>query len=257
MNKKLKNVPPWVFGFKNEVSTSDWYRDLAFVILGKFDGIPRRPATISAESGFEIVPSWYSYIGRAEVIYGNGIFFFQVGTSNWESDDRGVCPFDSGGIWWGHIETNPKLPDNNQKKKKAFFEEYEIPLNKWFDSFRKYIVKNYSDYSKYVKGDPPDIHHGIESIIKTTPPNTDLAWTWEGRVAKDKAASKLKVAGLYCSEEKQIHIMRGISDLDSLILKEKETALRWVKSSTIWCEITESPVSKASQDIISKGLEHA
>ena len=202
--------------------------------------------------GLEIVPSWYSYIGRADVIYGNGIFFFEVDTLNWEPNDRGACPFDTGGIWWEHIETSPALSDDNQKK--AFWEKYDIPLHLWFDAFTEYIHKNYSDYSEYVKGEPPDIGQGIESIIKSTPPNTDLAWTWEGRVPKDKINNRLKVASLYCSSEKQIHIMRGISALPSLALKEKETAIKWVKSATTWCDIAKSPVSIASEDLISRGI---
>ena len=127
MTNKINKVPPWVFGFKKDANRYDLYQDIAFIILGNFEGIPRRENTSLTEDGLGIIPSLYSYIGRSDSLYCNGIFFFEVDAVGWEPNERGICPFDTGGIWHGHIETSPLLTTETEKIN--FFEEYDKPLN--------------------------------------------------------------------------------------------------------------------------------
>lgn len=147
------SFPAWVFGFKNRINADDWYRDVAYIILGNFESIPRRPNTTIAESGLGIRASWYSYIAKAVALYGNGLFFLQIDPARYGLGDGGICPFDSGGIWWGHIETNPRLITEIEKRE--FFYTYNKPLSEWPDHFRAYVHANYFSFSNYVHGEPP------------------------------------------------------------------------------------------------------
>lgn len=101
---------------------------------------------------------------------------------------------------------------------------------------------------------PPDKGDGIPQIIKTNPPNCDIAWTWEGRVEKEKMNLGSQVKAFFCSVEKKIHIARSIINLPHFNLREKENVIRGLNSLTIWCDISESPVLAASKHIIDQGI---
>ena len=126
-------------------------------------------------------------------------------------------------------------------------------LNNWPDFFKDYIVRNYSDYLKYLNGEPPDLGEGVESLIKTTPPNYVIAWTWEGRVPKGNIKKKLRITNFFLSDEKMKHSFISIQNLASLNLKEKETVIRWMKTSTTWCDNSIETTYKAN-DLISRGI---
>lgn len=245
-------IPIWVFGFKKDMPVDDWYRDISYIILGYFDKISKRDKTILSEAGLGIEPSWYSYICRAEILYGNGIFFFEVETDEWGAKDRGICPFDTGGLWCGNIKTTPELITDQDKI--TFFEKHDSELNNWSTFFYDYIKNNYTDISEYIMGSPPDLGTGIEEIIKENPPNIDIAWTWEGRVPRSKIKSKTKLIRFYCSNDKLIHMIRSISSFLFLTLKEKEILIKWLKTSTIVCKLPKSATSTATDDLIKRGL---
>ncbi|MFC1724265.1 hypothetical protein ACFL4T_01470 [candidate division KSB1 bacterium] len=250
MNKQNKNIPPWVFGLKENLILTDWYRDVAFIILKKYEKIPRRPRTEEAEIGLSIPPSWYSYIGRAAERYGNGIFFFKVETDKWDSDQRGVCPFDTGGLWHGKIKLSIQLDSRDEKV--DFFNLYDKLLKNWDNHFREYINLNYNTYNNYVNGFPPDINNGVVEIDEEN--NDSIAWTWEGRIEKELFSANSEVTDFFCSDEKFYHLEEDIKALPILRLDEKEKLTEWlINYSTVSYAFDKGPTQLACEKSISIG----
>lgn len=249
-------LPIWTYGFKNDNYKKykikmSIPRDVAFILLDSVEKIPQRPKTIVAEKGLGIKPSFYFFINRATIHYGNGVFFFDVDKDGWGENERGVCPFDSGGVWVGRVYTNPAMVFSRKqfqnKKRREFFCKYDRILNDWVVSFNSYIQTNYNDIKTYIEGKPPDRGDGVKEVIKATPPNYDRAWTWEGRIPRDKLKGKAKPFRYYCSNWGLVNIKRSIEEFKFLNLREKILIKKWLKKSTVECEIPNNPISKANE----------
>jgi hypothetical protein len=224
-------TPPWIFGFSVDAPTSNWYRDIGFVILERYDDIPRRPNTEKSEKALGISPSWYSYIGRPDDLYGNGIFFFDVAI-DWPLSERGVCPFDTGGLWHDRINFDPPL---SPAHKLALFNLYDNPLLDWDSLFRKYLVLNYARYANYLEGAIPDKGEGVKEINKIR--NQAVAWTWEGRAPKKIFPNHSNVSKFFCSEEKLELLLNEIEKPGTFDLLESEDIIDWLISSTAKCDL--------------------
>lgn len=243
-----KNTPPWIFGFQNIIIQRNQFRDIACVILNLFNDIPCRSKTLEAETGLGIPNSFYSYIGRANLLYGNGLFFLNIETDGWEESDKGICPFDSGGLWFDYIYTEPVL--SSETDKRLFFNKYDNPLNNWDLVFNNYMKSNYSDYKKYIEGFPPDISNGCVEIIKTKN-NQENAWTWEGRIDKKRIdEDRLEVTKFYCSLDKLELLNLEVNRMPNLNLDQKVKIKKYLKTKSVPCNFPESPIYRATKDLL-------
>jgi hypothetical protein len=137
--------PLWVYGLRapkptDDFTEEDWAEKVAMIILGDFEEIGKTESTSDSEVGLGIPRSWYWFIARTELVFGKGIFLFDVRTTSYQATDGGACPFDTGGLWLGFIITDPPLADVDDKHK--FFHRYRVDPNLWAITFSEYIKSN-------------------------------------------------------------------------------------------------------------------
>lgn len=147
----IANAIPWISGLRDDGTNDDWARHVSLLVLGDFHAIPQGPRTIQAEAGLGIPASKYWYVGRSEKKFGHGVFWCEASTS-WTPDERGVCPFDTGGLWHDRIRTTAPLSDDS---KKSLFETHDRNLVGWDVAIRTILKSQYISFADYVRGQPP------------------------------------------------------------------------------------------------------
>jgi len=100
----------WVHGLRPGSSGVEWRRAIAAIILGQLEALPAGRKTLEAEAGLGLDPSWYWYVARTDSAFGHGVFFWRAQDQGWPDGARGVCPFDTGGLWQGHVRTASPTP---------------------------------------------------------------------------------------------------------------------------------------------------
>lgn len=159
----------------------------------------RKPSkrTKDAEEGLGIAGSpHYFYVMRTERAFGFAVFFFRENPAfHWPIEAYGASPFDTGGLWHGHIYTRPPIDPDERKR---LFVRSQIPLSRWKSVFEEYVAKNYASLADYVTGSCPRV--GVDSIV-LGPPNTSRAWTWELRVPNSLMHSSLELLHGFLSED--------------------------------------------------------
>ena len=119
----------------------------------------------------------------------------------WPSVARGATRFDSGGLWWNRIVTEPALDDAGRR---GFFEDHDVPLVDWRAAFEEYVGTRHGSISNYLGGDapgpgsePPD----SKAVVVEGSPNDLRAWTWEVRIPHDLAAGRLELLSVHMTED--------------------------------------------------------
>lgn len=237
---------PWVFGLRPHYDYPTWSLAVMNIITGKFVGVGKRDRTIEAEHGLGIVPSWYWYIARSEESYGHSVFFWTPREVGFKPDDRGACPFDTGGLWHGRIVTRPMLRPGGERR--SFFENSDRPVGEWRSIFHTYIEDNYEQFSAYVDGLVP--RSGVSPILYESPPNSSPAWTWEARLPFESVATYVRIARFYCRVDDFDFLLNWIESSETLDLKEKEEAVVWLQSYSEIVSLAESPALAARRDLI-------
>ncbi|WP_159617148.1 hypothetical protein [Arthrobacter zhaoguopingii] len=143
--------------------------------------LPNSAKTGEAEMGLGIRPSAYFYLGRCDPDYGDQV----VGYERPSTDESLVSPFDTGGLWHGHVVTTPPLA---QSTLKTFVARHSHGVPAFALAFQQWGNAEYNGSSKdYTAGQQP---------VKAAVPNIDLSspraeprwWTWEGRIAHGSTA---------------------------------------------------------------------
>jgi len=237
----------WTHGFKPDNTGERWYHDVALIMLEKYDKIERRVKTSESETSLAIPTSMYFYLATANELYGNGVFFFSVPT-DWELNEKGISPFDTGGLRARKIKTDPPLADDELEQ---LFYQHNYPLNSWHTRFSSYITQNYDSILSYIWGEAPSL--GVCPIIKTTD-NKSLAWAWEGRIRKEILKERVKVQHFYCNIETSKFLIREVPPLE-LSREDWSAALNLLKSMVTVCAEDTSPTLIASYDL-ARGLNN-
>ena len=117
------------------------YSLITDVLDDRWDGIERVPKTIQAESGLGIagLPVYY-FVMRTERAFGRVVFVYVCHEAVDSPPDGGATPFDSGGLWHGHVHTDPEMA---QDEKRHFFAEATVQLSDWNETFEAYVRENY------------------------------------------------------------------------------------------------------------------
>ena len=144
----------------------------------------RRPAWVYRASRL------YCFVMRTERAFGRAVFVYtDIGTGDQTSQGGGATPFDSGGLWHGHIHTEPPI---ERDQRRTMFRTANVPLTDWQGDFGTYVRTNYPRAEEYVLGHCPE--QGTPPIVPRSP-NSARAWTWEIRVPRDLVASRLRLVG--------------------------------------------------------------
>ena len=171
----------------------DWRELVTDAIRGNWPEPKASRRTQEAERGLGIDGKpYYFYVLRANENYGLVVFVLsEVEDADWPPDARGATPFDSGGLWWKKIVTNPELDDTGRQ---AFFRDHDVSLAAWRAAFEEYLHTRYGAVSNYLKGDAPEPGSEVpnpEVAIVKLPPNDERAWTWEVRLPHGLIAARL------------------------------------------------------------------
>lgn len=244
-----ERLPPWVFGLRPQVNLKSggkrWQEVVALLILGDLHLVPPSATTTAAEAGLGISPSWYWYVARTETVFGRTLSFWSTAAEPWHADERGICPFDTGGLWHGFIKTRPPLADG--AKKKELFGHYDLVLSGWGPKFHLYLRESYTAPGDYVHGQYPA--KGPAEILPA-PENASRAWTWEARVRRDATRGRVLLDHLYCLEEDKTEFLEWLIDNESFDLPTKKMITNWIEEHAVLCSHTDLPWQRGQRDLL-------
>jgi hypothetical protein len=242
-------LPPWVFGLRPQVNLKAggkrWQEVVALLVLGDLHLVPPSETTTAAETGLGIPPSWYWYVARTETAFGRTLSFWSTAVDPWLADERGVCPFDTGGLWHGFIKTKPPLA--NGAKKKELFGRYDLILSGWGPKFHLYLRESYTAPEDYVHGQCPTKR--LPEILPV-PENSSRAWTWEARVRRDATKGRVLLERLYCLEEDKLAFLEWLVEEASFDLPAKKAITSWIEEHAVLCSHADLPWQRGQRDLL-------
>ena len=229
----------------------DWRELTTDAIRGEWPAPKASYQTREAESGLGIAGRpYYFYVLRAEGDFGLIVFVLNESEdARWPSKAKGATPFDSGGLWWGKVVTNPALDDAAQR---TFFQHHDVPLADWKTAFAKYIDTHYGTVADYLKGSPPGsgLQNSGTVLIKGNP-NDKRAWTWEVRVPHGLAAGRLDLRAVYMTDAYYRDYLVWLSGCPRLTESEIRQVRRCVEHKVVVVdEWTDGSVAQAVEDQI-------
>ena len=162
-----------------------------------------------------------------------------------------MTPFDSGGLWSGHIHTNPASTESAAKK--VLFKQYNRSLIRWHDELCDYIAVNYDNFRDYVQGLPP--RTGSPPIVPL-PPNSTQAWTWETRVARRFfRPEQVQPFKIYWHLAESDHFLNWVETESRYDDPVQEQITSWVLDHQEICPASESPAVRAGRDLIERAKQ--
>ena len=235
---------PWVSGLKPGHAFDRSSRAIADILLEKIELFGKSEKTAQAEAGLGLHPSWYWFVARTDDTYGFAVFFWTSTDELWYADERGICPFDSGGLWHGHVLLTPPLLTAAEKQ--AFFELHDRPLLGWNERFVEYLATNYDTFADYVNGLAPK--SGIHEIRKDA--NGPLAWSWEARLQRTDVPGRVVVSRLFCRGEFDKRFLNWLEDDDTIDFSTEQTVReRFLRVRSV-CSDALTPSAAAKADLV-------
>lgn len=212
----------------------DWRELVIDVICGVWRVPDTQSQTQKAEAGLGIGGSpYYFYALRAEEDFGFVVLMLRETEGiNWPSEARGATPFDSGGLWFGKVKTDPALDGAGRR---MFFRHQEVPLAGWRLAFETYIQTRYRAVSEYRKGQPPNAGGASQSPVASIvsgSPNSARAWTWEVRIPHRLVADRLELHAAYMTDHDRDRLYDWVRH-SSLPVSESRRVQRWVKDHVV------------------------
>lgn len=155
---------------------SDWRWVIARRLRLEHHLLPSGEKTAEAERGLQLGPCAYFYVGRCEPEFSD----YAIAYEDYDSFESEVSPFDSGGLWFGHVTTKATLVDEHDRM--DFLRMNTLPHDAYGILFESWVSSAYSDRSEYVEGlRPASCYAGDVSIEEGADARS---WTWELRVEK-------------------------------------------------------------------------
>lgn len=200
----------------------EWFDRVTNAIKGRWPVPTASAGTRRAQHGLGISGEpYYFYASRADRRFGSAVFLLgEVEGVDWPPAAKGATPFDSGGMWFGKIATDPPL---NQNERRDLFEAHDVPLVSWRPAFETYIGTRYTRAADYVRGDVAAHPHPRTSgpTVIMGGPNESRAWTWEVRVPHQLVTRHLKLRAMCLSEENLARYLSWLWDQSALTPSEK------------------------------------
>jgi hypothetical protein len=232
---------PWIQGIRPRLAEDVWQRLVQSTLLLTFIDQPPSMNTAATESALGFEPCAYWYLCRSEARFGSVVFLWRTSTGEpLRVADGAVAPFDTGGIWHGHIRTNPAL---EEAKRKAFVASYSRPADEWVDALSTWIETNYSGAADYVAGRPPKT--GLPGIVYDTS-NEASAWTWEARLEKALWHRQVMIGHVFWSagDRSRFEDWLETSDVDERVAEELIDFLSAASIETPPGELTTEEVTR-------------
>jgi hypothetical protein len=235
-----RTVPdrPWVLGIRPKSAT--WLRRVRSLLLLTFVDDAPGAATEAAELGLGLPPSLYWYVFRTDEDFGHIVFLWET-TGDLVATDGAVTPFDTGGVWQGHITTDPAL---DPEVRSRFVAVHSRPVSEWLETLQLWIRANYSGTAGYVLGEPPRI--GVPGIVYDSR-NQARAWTWEARIEKAAYRQQVGIRHVFWSADDRKAFEDWVESVDSgLDERMAETLLVVVERASVEIPRTE----RANEEVV-------
>ncbi len=166
----------WVQALPGEARrSSSWTHVLRDRLVSRFDRIDPTDNTREAEDGLDLGRCAYWYVLRCDDAFTRCIVVSHP-PADPSSLEGGALPFDSGGLWHGHLVADPVFDDAADRS--AFAKKSHVPIDSVPAEFPSWIATSYDPPQGYVDGVAPA---KSERIIAGDP-NEPRAWTWEVHV---------------------------------------------------------------------------
>lgn len=226
----------WVQGLRGGAVETDlpWERVLYERLVGRHDRIQNSSKTLAAEIGLNIGHCAYFYIGRCDPDFGDHV----VGYRRPISSTVRVAPFDTGGLWYGYINTQPALVPSEKQK---LVDENSHKLGDFERAFQAWGSVAYAssapfpDSAPYTEGRKPLVHSATE-IDLTSAAATPRWWTWEGRVASTSSETKsLESFRLYMTDRDKEEYVRWLRNNGDISVADKLNHRRFLEQIFVSC----------------------
>ena len=210
-----------------------WFELMTNAIAGTWPAQTPSAGTRGAERGLGITGRpYYFYALRADKNFGLVVFLLsEIEGVDWPPAARGATPFDSGGLWFGMIATDPPL---NPSDRRGFFNTHDVPLAGWYAAFGTYIGTRYKTIADYVRGSAPatDTQNSGPAIAMDAPTDP-RAWTWEVRVPHQLVDRHLELRAVCISEENLTLYSDWLSGHSRLTPGESSRIKKWIQDYAI------------------------
>lgn len=228
---------PWVLGIRPKATV--WYRRVQSLLLSTFPSDIAGVSTAAAENGLGLSPSLYWYVLRTEEHYGHVVFLWSEREA-FLPEDGAVSPFDTGGLWHGHVATDPAVEPDDRKE---FVAANSVPVSDWLVAFQSWIRANYARTAEYVEGQPPNV--GVARIVYDSR-NSAPAWTWEARVEKGRYRQQVAIRHVFWSADDRKAFEDWVEERSGVDDKLAEDLLELVAAVTV-----ETPrVVRANEEVV-------
>lgn len=211
---------PWCYGIPDRPGLP-WLRVLASRLLGRSHLYPVGDSTATAEAALGLGTSLYWSIGTSNNIYvGPTGSFCEPSAFIEQPHTLGqMTPFDSGGLYYGYIETIPALEAHERP---LYLDENTYSLHGWRARFLHSITDHWAGKpADYVVGERPS--PGLTSRSHDVASNTCPAWLWESRVPLSESYEKeVEVVRLFWRPQEKALFELHINTTSTLSVDEAE-----------------------------------
>lgn len=212
----------WVQGQRAHLDARrsiSWMELLYRRVTCDFDAIPSGEKTKEAEAGLGIDESTYFYVECPHPQFGDSVIAF-VDTAR---ELAAVSPFDTGGLWFGHVPLNQEL-DNAAKQ--VLVARWSIECPDYQLPFAEWVGRSIGSLQDYRTGVRPDAVVVEEIDLSTA---SSQSWTWEARLRKNVGAgASVAPDRVYLMEGRRAAYLSWLRDQRWFSGEERSFHLRWV-----------------------------
>jgi hypothetical protein len=212
---------------------SDWRHIVTCRLASDYQHIASSDRTKEAETGLAISPPCaYWFFSRVDDLYGSVLMVWRsVDGADLSSEYLQVAPYDTGGLWHGHIKMSRTFSPackRSHVRNWSTTPEHCIPL------FLDWLRNVFSDSGKYVAGTERPRY----VLQDHMPPsgNNCPAWSWELRCPKVTDLTKFfTLDAIFMTKEAELtlrsYIQETYDGADMRQLLQKLSAARWIAGS--------------------------
>jgi hypothetical protein len=203
-----------------------------------------------AEKGLDFPRSAYWYVQRSEGAFGRIGVLWTPNRLGKLGSTSGATAFDTGGLWFEYIKTEPPMPDPSERAR--FAHEQMAAGAELEERFSAWLAAGYPDDPvAYLFGKVPQDH--VAKIICDAKVNEARAWSWELRIdVRAVKSTELAPDEIYWTEADYEAFEAWIQLEDDLLsATEQSTLLDRCQSMSIFDEEPKTAVIERLRETVS------
>lgn len=218
----------WVQGQRevaDAVGAITWMELLYRRLTDGFDHIATGQTTQRSEAGLGLAPHTYFYVERPHPLFGECVVAF---AERERGEESRATPFDTGGLWTGHIATREEL---SADERRALVKRWSMPSPSYEIPFDAWVAADVGGLPQYRVGARPTAH--LVEVIDLES-CSDQAWTWEARVPKyENAAERVRPSAVFMMDGRTAAYLDWLRDTRWLDGGERTTHLQWIAEHVV------------------------